>query len=277
MASFRKWVLAALAGVAMVMSVNIAMARGGPNEVDVELVLAVDISYSMDYEEQRLQREGYIQALTSKEVLDAIRQGAVGRVAITYVEWAGVNRSNVIVPWQVIDGRETADAFVAKIAAAPIRRDFRTSISGALMFSAALFENNGFDAVRRVIDVSGDGANNEGPPITLVRNNVLKEGIVINGLPILINNSRRSSFDMENLDEYYRDCVIGGPGAFLIPVTERHQFVDAIRTKIVREIATAPLPSDVSDEFFVVPVQAEATRRVDCLSGERQWMERYRN
>jgi hypothetical protein len=257
-----------------------AAARDGATEVDVELVLAVDISYSMDLEEQRLQREGYIKALTSPEVLQAIRNGPNGKIAVVYFEWAGSNTQRTVVPWQVIDGPETADAFVAKLAAAPISRWYRTSISGAILYGQELFEGNGYHAPRRVLDISGDGPNNHGILVEDARNRALKAGIVINGLPIMINNTRRSAFDMDDLDEYYEDCVIGGPGSFMIKITERDQFVPATRHKILREVADnrAPLPG----AFRVIPVnttdeEKPPRRKINCRIGERQWEERYRN
>jgi Protein of unknown function (DUF1194) len=261
----------------MVFAVASGNARNGPTEVDVELVLAVDVSYSMDIEEQRLQREGYIKAITSPEVLNAIRQGAVGKIAITYFEWAGANFQRIIVPWQVIDGPETADAFVAKLAAAPITRWYRTSVSGAILFGQEMFENNGYDAVRRVLDISGDGPNNHGILVQDARDRAVKSGIVINGLPIMINNGRRSVFDMSDLDDYYTDCVIGGPGSFMIAITERDQFVAATRTKILREVAHGP--AVIPDGIRVVPVNDTTLERkpVNCRVGERQWEERYRN
>jgi Protein of unknown function (DUF1194) len=272
--------VAGLAAILLLLawSLQPSQARGGPNEVDVELVLAVDISYSMDMEEQRLQRDGYIKALTSPDVLQAIRAGQIGKIAVTYFEWAGSDVQRVVVPWQIIDGPETADAFVAKLAAAPISRWYRTSVSGAILYGQALLENNGYDSVRRVLDISGDGANNQGIPVTVARERALKAGIVINGLPIMINNGRRSVFDMDDLDDYYSDCVIGGPGAFMIAITERDQFVQATRTKILREIASVPdlqLPPVVQ----VIPANTESESRpkVDCGIGERQWQERYRN
>jgi hypothetical protein len=257
-----------------------AAARDGQNEVDVELVLAVDISYSMDIEEQRLQREGYIKALTSPEVLQAIRNGPNGRIAAAYIEWAGSNTQRTVVSWQVIDGPETADAFVAKLAAAPISRWYRTSISGAILYGQEMFEGNGYHAPRRVLDISGDGPNNHGILVEDARDRALKAGIVINGLPIMINNGRRSVFDLDDLDEYYEDCVIGGPGAFMIKITERDQFVSATRQKILREIADLrdPLPGSAR----VIPVNSSdddkpPRRKVNCRIGERQWEERYRN
>jgi hypothetical protein len=256
------------------------IARDGPTEVDVELVLAVDISYSMDLEEQRLQREGYIKALTSPDVLNAIRNGPNGKIAVTYFEWAGANTQRIVVPWQTIDGPETADAFVAKLAAAPISRWYRTSVSGAILYGQELFENNGYHAVRRVLDISGDGPNNHGILVEDARDRALKAGIVINGLPIMVNNGRRSVFDMNDLDDYYTDCVIGGPGAFMIAITERDQFVSATRQKILREIADLRDPLPGKPRIITVNSSEDdkpPRRKVNCRFGERQWEERYRN
>src|SRR5260370_10005509 len=135
--------------------------------VDVELVIAVDVSYSMDPEEQALQREGYITGITSREFMQALRSGTNGKVAVTYFEWAGTYDQKIIVPWRLIDGPEAADAFADEIARAPYRRASRTSISGALNFALPLFDSSGFRGFRRVIDVSGDGANNSGPFVTI--------------------------------------------------------------------------------------------------------------
>jgi Protein of unknown function (DUF1194) len=257
-----------------------AFAKGGAIEVDVELVLAVDISYSMDMEEQKLQRDGYIQALTSPEVLKAIRGGLTGKIAVTYFEWAGVNTQRVVVPWQIIDGPETADAFVARLNATPISRWSRTSVSGAILYGQELFENNGFDAARRVLDISGDGPNNSGGPVLEARDRAVKSGIAINGLPIMIYNGRRSVFDMDDLDDYYSDCVIGGPGAFMIAIKERDQFVAATRTKILREIAGNPDVIPLPGGMWIMRANSDqdAPRKtMDCRVGEKQWEERYRN
>jgi hypothetical protein len=151
--------------------------------VDVELVLAVDVSYSMDPEEQTLQREGYMTALTSREFMQALRQGMSGKVAVTYFEWAGANDQKIVMPWRMIDGPESADAVAAEIGRAPYRRASRTSISGALSFAATLFEGSGFRGLLRVIDVSGDGVNNMGMPVGTIRDWVVRQGITINGLP----------------------------------------------------------------------------------------------
>src|ERR1700716_4381991 len=132
--------------------------QAADTNVDVELVLAVDVSYSMDPDEQALQREGYVQALTSREFLDALRRGMHGRITVTYFEWAGAADQKIVMPWRLIDGPASAQAVADEIARAPYRRAYRTSISGALMFAAPLFEGSGFRGIRRIIDVSGDGA-----------------------------------------------------------------------------------------------------------------------
>ena len=248
--------------------------RGGggaqTTSVDVELVLAVDISYSMDADELALQREGYVKALTSAEFLNALRQGIHGKVAVTYFEWAGAGEQRVIVPWRVVEGPESAGSVASEIMAAPIRRAARTSISGALLFGAALFETSGQRGVRRVIDVSGDGANNSGPLVTIARDEVLSKGITINGLPVMLKRPSYSTMDIELLDEYYEDCVIGGPAAFVVPVKDRDKFVEAIRTKLVLEIAT------LTPQTRVIKAAA-SNPRVPCTIGERIWQERWGN
>jgi hypothetical protein len=248
---------------------------GAPDErpqVDVELVLAVDISYSMDYDELALQREGYIQALTSEQFIDAMRRGPLGKIAVTYVEWAGAAEQQVIVPWQVIDGPESADAYAKKLRDAPIRRAYRTSISGALKFSAMLFGSE-FKGIRRVIDVSGDGTNNQGELVEPTRDDVLRQGITINGLPVMLKTPLASMIDLPDLDVYYEDCVIGGPGAFLVPVRERHQFADAIRNKLILEVAGIVPRKLPYLESELTPVVSPP--RVSCTIGEQMWQRRW--
>jgi hypothetical protein len=238
--------------------------------VDVELVLAVDVSYSMDPEEQQLQREGYITAITSREFMQALRQGINGKVAITYFEWAGPFDQKIIVPWRLIDGPEAADAVADEIARAPYRRASRTSIAGALNFAKPLFDASGYRGLRRVIDVSGDGPNNSGPLVQLVRDDVLAAGITINGLPIMLKRPNTFSMDIDNLDVYYEDCVIGGPGAFVVSIHAREQFKEATRTKLVLEVAgRRPARS-------LVPVQVKPPR-ISCTIGEQMWRERWGN
>jgi hypothetical protein len=249
------------------------LADTSPNavSVDVELVLAVDISYSMDPEEQELQREGYITAITSREFMQALRGGMHGKVAVTYFEWAGPFEQKIVVPWRLIDGPETADAFASDIARAPFRRASRTSISGAVNFGKLLFDASGYRGIRRVIDVSGDGANNSGPLVTLARDDAVAAGITINGLPIMLKRPNSFTMDLENLDIYFEDCVIGGPGAFVIPIRRRDQFKEATRTKLVLEIA-----SRRPGERHLVPVQGRS-QRISCTIGEQMWRERWGN
>ena len=242
----------------------------GALAVDVELVLSTDISYSMDYDELKLQRDGYVEAIQSAEFLSALRQGMHGKVAVTLVEWASENDQRVVVPWRLIDGPETARAVAAEMAAAPVRRAFRTSISGALIFSARLFEGNGFAGIRRVIDVSGDGTNNQGPLIVPTRDEVIARGIVINGLPIMLKEPQPNSIDIKDLDIYYEDCVIGGPGAFVVPMRELEKFKDAIRTKLVLEVA------GLTSAPRWVPAAAAAPR-ISCTIGEQMWQRRFGN
>jgi hypothetical protein len=245
--------------------------RGAGVPVDVELVLAVDVSYSMDPEEQALQREGYMAAITSQEFLRALRQGMHAKVALTYVEWAGSHHTQVIVPWRLIEGPESADSFAAEIGRARYTRASRTSVSTALLFGAAQFENSGFRGLRRVIDVSGDGVNNNGPLVTDARDEVLAKGITINGLPIMFKRPTWSMMDIDHLDQYFEDCVIGGPGSFVIPIKQRDQFKEAIRTKLVLEIA------GIVPEPRVIPAAARNPPRVSCTIGEQIWQQRWGN
>ncbi len=253
-------------------NVPLRFADRSPNAVgvDVELVLAVDVSYSMDPEEQTLQREGYMAALTSREFMQALRQGMNGKVAVTYFEWAGANDQKIVMPWRMVDGPESADAVAAEIGRAPYRRASRTSISGALQFAMPLFDGSGFRGLRRVIDVSGDGVNNNGMPVTLVRDEVLAKGITINGLPIMLKRPNFGGMDVEELDVYYEDCVIGGPGAFVIAIKEREKFKEAIRTKLILEVAGR------QPERRVVPASADKPR-MSCTIGERLWQQRWGN
>jgi hypothetical protein len=265
---------AALAAVALSMAADAAptphFADTSANAVpvDVELILAVDVSYSMDPEEQALQREGYVQALRSKEFLTALREGAHGKIAVMYFEWAGQFDQKILMPWRLIDGPEAADAVADELARAPYRRASRTSISGGLSFAKPLFDTSGYRGLRRVIDVSGDGANNAGAPVVPTRDGVTAAGITINGLPIMIRRSRGSMMDIDNLDVYYEDCVIGGPGAFVVPIHERSQFVEATRTNLILEIAGR------QPEARVMPAAAREPR-VNCLIGEKLWQDRW--
>ena len=249
----------------------VALAAGpaqAQTEVDLALVLAVDISYSMDPEEQALQREGFAEAFRSPLVHDAIRRGMLGKIAVVYMEWAGANDQQVIVPWTVLDDPESTLAFAHKIASTPLRRAQRTSLSGAIDFSVQLLERSGFEATRRVIDISGDGPNNQGRFVVPARDEAIAKGITINGLPLMLR--RPGYLDIPELDVYFRDCVIGGHGAFMIPVREREQFPQAIKTKILLEVAGL-----VPREPLLRRIQAVPP--VNCLVGETQWRDRMGN
>jgi uncharacterized protein DUF1194 len=238
--------------------------------VDVELVLAVDVSYSMDMDELAIQREGYAQAIVSKEFLQALKTGPTGKIAVTYFEWAASTDQKIIIPWRVIDGPETADAVANEIMKTPIRRASRTSISGAINFAMPLFDENPHRGLRKVIDISGDGPNNNGTPVTLARDTALEKGIVINGLPIMVKEPSYSTMDIDNLDFYYEDCVIGGPGSFVVTIKDREKFKEAIRTKLLLEVAGR------TPERPVVPAAAQNKEpRVNCLIGEKIWQDRW--
>jgi Protein of unknown function (DUF1194) len=236
--------------------------------VDVELVLAVDVSYSMDMDELAIQREGYAQAIISKEFLQALKSGPHGRISVTYFEWAASTDQKIIIPWRVIDGPETADAVANEIMKTPIRRASRTSISGAIHFAMPLFEQNPYHGIRRVIDISGDGPNNNGSPVLGARDEALSKGIVINGLPIMVKEPSYSTMDIDNLDWYYEDCVIGGPGSFVVSIKDREKFKEAIRTKLLLEVAGK------EPERRIVPV-ADKEPRISCLIGEKIWQDRW--
>ena len=213
--------------------------------VDLELALAVDVSRSVDDEEAALQRSGYIKAFRHPSIIDAISQGPLGRIAVTYFEWAGYARVRPVVAWRVISDRASAEAFVRALEADEPEQGRRTSISGAIEFGAASFENNGFTARRRVIDISGDGANNSGELVTEARDRAVKAGITINGLPIVNGRPTFSGWPQaENLDLFYRDCVIGGPGAFYVVARNFEDFPRAVLRKLMLEIAglTPPQP-----------------------------------
>src|SRR5215831_247122 len=246
-----------------------ADSRPNAPSVNVELVIAVDVSYSMDLEELAIQREGYAQAIVSKDFLQALSAGRGSKVAVTYFEWSMSGDEKIIIPWRVIDGPESADAVAAEIMKTPVRRGSSTSISGAINFGVKLFEQSPFRGLRRVIDISGDGPNNDGAPVTGARDAAVAKGIVINGLPIMVKKPSPSIIDVENLDLYYEDCVIGGPGAFLMTIKDREKFKEAIRTKLVLEVA------GLTPEHRIIPA-AEREPRVSCLIGEKNWQERGR-
>ncbi len=239
-------------------------------DVDLELVLAVDVSRSMDYDEQKLQRDGYVAAFRHPEVIQAIRSGFAGRIAVTYMEWSGPSYQQVLVPWTIVGSRDEAEAFAAALAQVPITRELGTSISGGLEAAARLFAVSGARGIRQVIDVSGDGPNNMGPPVAPMRDAVVEQGIAINGLPIVLKSyGAYSLYNIPNLDAYYRDCVIGGTGAFMVTVDDVTGFERAIRRKLVLEI------SGLGPRLMPAAETLRTAPQVDCLIGEKkrqQWM-----
>lgn len=231
-------------------------------EVDVELVLAADVSRSMSLHELEIQRRGYAEAITSDEVLATIGQGMIGRIAVTYMEWAGRDLQKVVVPWTLIDSAEDAQAIADTLTSDFTGNMRRTSISSALTAAADLFDDNGYLGLRRIIDISGDGPNNGGQPVLSARDAVLARGIVINGLPLMTVDALSLRWGITDLDAYYLNCVIGGPGAFMIPVHDWSEFAEAVRRKLVLEIASLPEPQHAV-------IQKIST--YDCMIGEKIW------
>ncbi|ONG46521.1 hypothetical protein BKE38_25340 [Pseudoroseomonas deserti] len=219
--------------------------------VDIELALAVDVSRSVDAEEQELQFRGYAAAFRDQRLIDGISRGAIGAIAVSFFTWSDWNVQELLVPWMRIDGAATAEAFAGAIDAAPRRTHLYTSISAAIDFAATLF-GQGFEGTRQVVDISGDGVNNSGRPLAEARAAALDRGIVLNGLAVLDRTPPPSQFAALNppLDEYYRDQVIGGPGAFLMVAEGFDAFENAVRRKIIREIALNPPPGPLVERAF---------------------------
>jgi hypothetical protein len=245
--------------------------------VDLELVLAVDVSRSMDFGEQIIQRRGYVEAFRSQEVVEAILGGGYGRIAVTYLEWAGVATTRQIVPWTLIDSMESAAAFADEMNQQEPLRLSRTSISYGLSVASTLFGTSAWRGLRRVIDVSGDGPNNHGLPLVPIRDEIIADGIVINGLPLMVRTST-FGFGIENLDEYYYDCVIGGTGSFVLPVYSWEEFPRAVRRKLILEIAENRTPLRIRRAAFDPDTIDDPEReKSDCLIGEKLWQQRMRD
>lgn len=213
-------------------------------EVDVELLLAVDVSRSMSEAELELQRRGYAAALRSPAVIEAIEYGMIGQVAIAYVEWAGEDTQTVVIDWTLISDAESADAFADRLSDIPTPPSRRTSISGALEHARAAIMENGYEGLRKVIDISGDGPNNEGGPVVAARDRTVADGIAINGLPLLTRERDDIPWRTADLESYYRQCVIGGPASFVIAVASWDEFAEAVRRKLVLELVGLT-PEDV--------------------------------
>ncbi len=214
---------------------------GAIEAVDLELVLAVDVSRSIDDREFELQRRGYAQALTHPTVLQAIHATATQRIAVTFVEWSGSDFQKIVVPWAAISDEASAGQFAGHVLNEPRAFWGWTSISGAIDFSSRLF-GAAFEGRRKVIDISGDGVNNSGRTAAAARDEALVHGITINGLVILNDAPQPSSrgYPQPPLDEFYRENVIGGPGAFVIAIDDFDTFAYAMVNKLVKEIAGFP-------------------------------------
>ncbi|KSV71666.1 hypothetical protein N182_30400 [Sinorhizobium sp. GL2] len=236
---------------------NPSRAAAAPLDVDLELVLAVDTSGSIDMGEARVQRLGYLEALRHPDFINAVKSGYLGRIAIGYFEWDGKVSESSVVAWQVIEVAQDAEAFAAKLEARPIGTRHGTSISSAILFGTKWIETNAHFGARRILDLSGDGYNNTGLPIAAARDEALARGIVINGLVLLI----RPANSTVPLDRYYAECVIGGPGSFMIPVRKAEDFASAIRQKLLLEV------SGLTPGLTAQP--AAVTPPVDCLIGEK--------
>jgi hypothetical protein len=238
---FRPRVIAVV--ITVVVAVGLAPAVPSPSaaaerNVDLELALGVDVSGSVDEEEGALQRKGYIEAFRDPAVIRAIRSGYHRGIAVGYYEWAGYGHNKIIVDWMLIDGEKSAHAFADALTKMPPETASRTSLSGAINFAVPWFDNNGFTGKRRVVDLSGDGPNNWGEPVTLARDKAVKQGITINGLPIV--NMRPSPFgtaQVPRLDLYFQNCVIGGRSAFIEVAKDFKDFGRAIRRKLILEIS----------------------------------------
>lgn len=239
-------------------------------EVDVELLLLVDVSRSMTPNELEIQRRGYAEALVSSEVLTAINGGMLGSIAIAYVEWAGSFSQRVVQDWAIIRNHEDAQAFSDAIMMDSTMGMRRTSISSALTVGADYFAQNAFTGLRRVIDISGDGPNNDGAPVLAARDTVVARGITINGLPLMTREGMGGMWTIDNLDLYYRDCVIGGAGAFVVPVHDWSEFAAAVRKKLVLEIA-GDLPGPKGIAPMDAPEVVQKVQVTDCFIGEKMW------
>ena len=223
------------AGAAALTIPHPVRAEGEP--VDVLLVLAVDVSRSVDDDEARLQREGYRAAVSDPQVVEAIRGGMNGAIGLAYVEWAGFEYQRQVLPWQRIASQADANLWADKLAEAPRASLSWTSISGALDYSRGVLAQAPFEATRRVIDVSGDGVNNSGGPVELARDRLVAEGVTINGLPIVNDRPTFGRMPPIPLDEYYRDSVVGGAGAFVIVAEDFQSVGQAVKRKLIREVA----------------------------------------
>ncbi len=218
-------------------------------QVDLLLVLAADVSRSVDHPKFLLEREGYAAAISDPQVIDVIKSGPHQRIALCFVEWSGFGAQKLLIDWSLIDGPGAARKFGDQLLELPRSFADRTSISGGIEFAAAQMEHAPYEATRRTIDVSGDGTNNAGRDVKLARDEALAKGIVINGLVILSDRPVPWNAEHTNppggLEKYYQDNVVGGPGAFVMVAENFNSFGRAIIKKLIAEIAFFPSPARV--------------------------------
>jgi hypothetical protein len=241
MSTIRALLLLILAGAAAFPAVASAA-----EQVDLLLVLAADVSRSVDNDKFQLQREGYATAVSDPHVLDAIKSGRAGRIGLSYVEWSGAGSQRVVIDWTTIRNAESAKGFGDRLLEAPRSFADRTSISGAIEFAMNHLARAPYESARRTIDVSGDGTNNSGRDVTLARDEALAQGVTINGLVILSETPLAWNPDHTNppggLDNYYRNNVVGGPGAFVLAAQNFNSFGEAIVKKMIAEVAQMERP-----------------------------------
>lgn len=244
--------------------------------VDVTLVLAVDVSRSMSARELRIQRDGYAAALAHPDFLSAVQMGAYGRVAITMFEWAGTGFVRQVFDWTLVENRADVQRLSGIIGRSDPVPQRRTSISGAIAHGLARLEAAPFAGFRKVIDISGDGPNNQGGAVLEARARALERKVIINGLPMMTREGPGRGFNIADLDVYYANCVIGGPGSFLVPVTRWDQFPEAIRRKLVLEIGgmTPPRPRILRTQALETRPLPNPDGSYDCLIGEKIWEQR---
>lgn len=222
--------------------------------VDIELVLAIDVSRSVDWDEAMLQRGGYISAFSNPLLITAIQEGYYGRIAVTVFEWSSWGDTHVVAPWMVVGDMQSANSLVRRLRDEPVSFGQRTSISTAIEYGMLLFRTNNVEGDRRVIDISGDGHNNHGRHINDVREEAIAEGITINGLPIINTNVGPGTPPLPDLDAYYKECVVGGPGAFVVVAEGFDKFAEAVTRKLILEVAGL-VPANGIERFEQPKVQ----------------------
>ncbi|MCX2723257.1 DUF1194 domain-containing protein [Roseibium salinum] len=266
--AMRRLIRLGIAVWALIGALNIVSSAGAEEQVDVALVIAVDVSRSMSPEELLIQRKGYAAAIASRDVVRAIELGPYGRIGLMMFEWANESHAREIVGWTVIESQADALAFAEQVLADSTYGQRRTSISGAIRSATAFLEDVPYVASRRVIDISGDGPNNQGFPVTQARDAAIERGLIINGLPLMTTGGAGFQFNIKDLDVYYRRCVIGGPASFVIPVNDWAQFPEAVRRKLILEIG-----GRVPEKAKVIPAQFTFEEPYDCLVGEKIWQQ----